>query len=175
MKQLLAGEDPDGQLHFGPYVQYADRGQVSAAEARRLIDPTGHNQTFSLPSQEWNFRMETKTEAYHRIMESLRQKVMEELTGIEAEALSRGDQPVVVKPAASDHLEWLIRYHVKRERYATIARDVGRSRQAVMLAVRQAAELIDLPLREPDRRGRPRRSTAPRIVKVRRKYAELNN
>ena len=175
MKQTLTGEGPDDRLHPGPYVEYADRGRYSAEEARLLIESASHNRSFSLPDQEWNFRVEPKADAYYRIMETVRRMVKEELARIEAEALSRGDRPVIVKPAARDHLEWLIRYQVKGERYAAIARDVGRSRQAVILAVRQAATLIDLPLREPDRRGRPRKPTTPRIVKVQRKRSELHN
>jgi hypothetical protein len=174
-EQTLNGDGPDGQLRMGLYVAFEDYGLQSVEEARRLINSANHDRSITLPGQEWNIRLESKADAYSRIMATLGQAVKENLERIEAEAKSRGDRPVPIKPAAVDHLKWLIRYHVKGEGYAAIAREVGRSRQAVMFAVREAANLIDLPLREPDRRGRPRKQTMPRIVKVHRRCPELDN
>ena len=56
-----------------------------------------------------------------------------------------------------DHLRWLIQYQVKGESFTEIARDVkgDHAKKTVTEAIKAVAALIDLPLRKPQRGGRP--------------------
>jgi hypothetical protein len=55
-----------------------------------------------------------------------------------------------------EQFEWLARYQVMTEPYYAIAKSVGADVSNVRAAVRSLADLIKLPLRSPNARGRPR-------------------
>lgn len=54
-----------------------------------------------------------------------------------------------------EHFEWLARYQVEGLSFSKLAHAVYRSRPTVTDAVKRAADFIGLPLREPDKPGRP--------------------
>ncbi len=81
----------------------------------------------------------------------------------EQQAPQLGLVPATEAPAAQKnpetferHLEWLVRYQVLKDDFALIAREERTPHQAVQTAVKAAARLIGLPLRERSRGGRPR-------------------
>jgi len=66
-----------------------------------------------------------------------------------------GLTPVTPQPELLQHVRWLLHYQVKQIPYATIARDAGRTVDAVRKAVTRLAKQLDLELRVKPR-GRPR-------------------
>jgi hypothetical protein len=122
-----------------------------------LIDDLdlGLDTPLSLPSQRWDPQREDRAAATKRILAELGRSVRSELGRIEAEAL-RSTAPPPAKRTGLEHLAWLARYHFRGESFSAIARDVCLERQSVTGAVKAAAALVCLPLREPSRPGPPR-------------------
>jgi hypothetical protein len=137
--------------------------------AELFRDEFGSDITITPPSYQWNPRFETRANAQAAIMQQCAREVRRQLDAAEAELKSAGALPTPLKSAGVEHFQWLARYQVNSEPYAAISRSAFRSRQAVMAAIQDTARLILLPLREPDRRGRPSKPKTPRtvIVKVR--------
>jgi hypothetical protein len=134
---------PGVGVHFGHLFLYApDVGDPELGLGRAL----------SLPPQWWDPQREERATATKRILAELVRSVRAELGRIETEALRVGAPPPT-KRTGLEHLAWIARYHFRGESYAAIARDVCVERQTVTEAVKAAAELVGLPLREPSRSG----------------------
>lgn len=108
--------------------------------------------TLALPLVGWDPQREDRATATKRILAELGRSVRSELGRIEQEALRLAEAPPI-KRTGLDHLAWLARYQFRGESFSDIADDVGRVRQAVMEGVKDAAQLVGLPLREPTRPG----------------------
>ena len=113
----------------------------------------------ALPAVRWDPQSEERGVATVRIHGELRTAVRNELDRIETRARRVG-APSRAKRTGFEHLAWLARYQFRGESFTVIAEDVCRVRQSVMEGVKTAAELVGLPLREPDRPGRPRKAPA---------------
>lgn len=100
-----------------------------------------------MPRLTWDPQRESRAAALTRIEGTLRRTVREELDRIEAAALASDARPALGKRTGQEHLVWLACYQCGGEGYATIARWACRERQTVTDGVKQAAELICLPLR----------------------------
>jgi hypothetical protein len=111
-----------------------------------------------LPSLTWDPLREERSVAANRIMRSVRTAVRAELRRIQADALTVG-HVAPTKRTGLEHLAWLARYQFRRESMAGIADDVCKERQTVDEAIRTAADLVGLVLRDPGPPGRPRRRT----------------
>jgi hypothetical protein len=123
----------------------------------------------------WNRRMETRSALERRLLGEIKRQLREQVDRYDQEAKQRGDVSTPAKPSGSQHFRWLARYQVKGESFTHIANEAGVSRQAVMAAITEAAAIINLPLRERDRRGRPRKRREPRIVKLRDRRMSIDN
>ena len=111
-----------------------------------------------LPGASWDPQVEGRATATKRILADMGRAVRSELGRIEAEA-RRTAVPPPLKRTGLDHLAWLARYHFRHESFSTIAENVCKERQTVTEAVKAAADLVGLPLREPTLAGRPRRTS----------------
>lgn len=130
----------------------------------RELSPDGSSHVLYLPTYVWHPRRESRAEAEANAL-----RIARKWLGIQL-AFAAADCRAKFPPASRlsrTHLEWTVRYQSLGDSYATIARTVGRSRQAVMEAVRHTAALLELPLRVPDPPGRPRSPRQPRIVRKR--------
>jgi hypothetical protein len=114
----------------------------------------GVEAALSLPPQRWDPQRENRAAASKRITADLDRAVRTELRRIEAEALRRAVPPPA-KRTGPEHLAWLARYQFRGESFSAIARDVCVERQTVTEAVKAAAELVGLPLRQASRPGQP--------------------
>jgi hypothetical protein len=117
----------------------------------------GLEQPVRLPPLMWDPQLESRATALARIETKIGTAVRSELDRIEAAAHQANVRPALAKRTGRDHLVWLASYQCGGESYAKIARWTCRERQSVADGVRQAAELICLPLRSsgpslPDRR-----------------------
>lgn len=117
---------------------------------------------------EWDPYTETRAAAEERITAEVAWQVRREFDAIEAGRRAAGQHLAPIKRTGREHFRWLARYQVRGESYAAIARAVCRERQTVKEAIQETALLIGLPLRPPDRAGRPRAAKPgrPRIVRV---------
>lgn len=111
----------------------------------------------ALPVPRWDPQREERGAAAERILAELRAAVRSELDRI-GEAARRAGPPPRRKRTGLEHLAWLARYQFRHESFPSIASDACRERQTVTEGVRSAAELVGLPLRRPDRPGRPRKT-----------------
>ena len=125
----------------------------------------------------WNPNKETEQRFRTRILDEFKTRIEQEIL----DQKERGPEPHVPALKNLDRdCEWLVRYHFKRERYAQIVRDASArlvalddakkppvtddfsgtrrpekvSADAVSLAVRNLATIIELQLRTPDPPGR---------------------
>lgn len=139
---------PGAERHFGRgflYSQFANDAEL------------GLDRALSLPSQRWDPHGEERAAAARRITADLGRAVRAELRRIEAEALRTTVAPPA-KRTVREHLAWLARYQFRHETYSAIAKDVRLTRQTVTDAVKQAADLVGLPLRQPSDHGDRRRA-----------------
>ncbi len=117
----------------------------------------------------WFPVVESLQDAEERLLEECRRRIREDLRAVEADAERRGMVPSRVKRTGREHFEWLVRYQVRRESFAEIATEIGKTRQAVTEAVKETAALVDLTLRPAGQPGQPRKPWPPaHVVKVRR-------
>ena len=114
----------------------------------------------------WYPVVEPIQDAEERLVAECRRAIRRDLQEVEAEAERRGMVRARVKRTGLDHFEWLVRYQLRGESYAEIARSVCKERQTVAEAIQKTAALIGLPLRLPDPTGPPRKLTPARIVRV---------
>lgn len=131
-------------------------GQILEINVHRYAFDLALAAPLRLPMPWWDPQREDRASAIKRITADLDHAVRAELGRIEAEAL-RVAVPSRVKRTGLEHLTWLARYHFRRESFAAIAKDACVGRQTVADGVKDAADLIGLPLREPTPAGRPRR------------------
>jgi hypothetical protein len=131
------------------------------AEFPLQVDPTLHFAMIAFRPAAWNPRLETRADATERIMGELRSHLSKIMNKIEDEQRVRvGDTPTPIKRSGRDHFIWLARYQVLGASFRQIADTEYREPQTVFEAIKDTATLIGLPLREPHRGGRPRK-TAP--------------
>ena len=129
-------------------------GHHSGVVSPGVVDAElGLGRALSLPAPRWNPQREDRAAATTRITAELGRAVRAELGRIEDEARTVGVPPPA-KRTGREHLAWLARHHFRHESFSAIAKDVCKERQTVTEAVKDAAELVGLPLREPTRGGR---------------------
>jgi hypothetical protein len=133
-----------------------DRIAIALSPDRRL----GLRQEIVLPPVSWDPQDETRADARTRILAEIAEAVDEGLAQIEAGTGHQGSPPTV-KRTGLEHLVWLARYQFRGESYRAIAKAVWRSPQGVTEAVKDAATLVGLPLRDRNPGGRPRKQRSP--------------
>lgn len=138
---------------------------------RHPVDPSAARQPRIAQPPPWDRFREDRACYVERARAEFERQLTAQLDAIEAEAQAAGDEPTPIKRTGAEHFRWLVRYQVRGERFAHIARDVCRGTPTVKEAVQETAALLDLPLRAPDPPGRPRKTRAPRIVRVESKAA----
>lgn len=106
----------------------------------------------------WQPFKERRATATHRIQAELRRQVQAYLDQTEHAMRMAGARRT--SRESRHHLEWLVRYQVRRESSVRIAKEVGVDRKTVEAGVRKAAALIGLRLRPPRKGGRPRKKAA---------------
>ncbi len=110
--------------------------------------------TFTHPG--WEPTEDTRANAARAIRAEFKKRLSEYLDEIDHLARHRGYVPTPKKRVGDDHFDWLVMYQVQELSYPQIARRVCLERQSVTDGIKDAARLIDLPLRPPSPVGRPR-------------------
>lgn len=100
----------------------------------------------------WNPRKESRSSARKRIAV----RVEAELEKIEARVQAVSQKRT--QKTQTDHFNWLVQYQVLGRSHSAIAREVHHDRVSVSNGVKLTAGLLELPLREQNRGGRPSRS-----------------
>ena len=130
-------------------------GDHSVGVSRDVADAElGLDRALRLPTPRWDPQREDRAAANERITAEMNRAVRAELGRIADEARRVG-LPPPTKQTRREHLAWLARHHLGGESFAGIAQSAKRSRQAVTQAVKHAADLVGLQLREPGSAGRP--------------------
>ncbi len=145
--ELTLVQDSINEFMFAPDWARAELGKERKPERIVISKP------------EWNPFTESRRDAERRTDREFRRQREARMDEIEARLRQDGAAPSPVAPKLRDHLAWLVRYQVRGESFASIAQDVGRTRQGVTEAVHGAARFIFLPLR-PSRPGRPKKHAA---------------
>jgi hypothetical protein len=117
-------------------------------------------------STDWDPFTTPRAKANKEIMADFKVELEEQLNRIEALSKERGIPDLPEKRTLDQHLRWLVWSQVKKgQSFTAIARRSGKKdpeeqgRKTVAEGVQKTAALIGLlPLRQPDRGGRPRTS-----------------
>ncbi len=104
----------------------------------------------------WDPTDTSRTIAAQAIRSAFEQKLAHYLDSVEEAAQASGMRSTPEK-RSDDHFAWLARYQIGGESFERLAKDVFRDRRTVAAGIKDAARLIDLPLRSPGRPGRPSR------------------
>jgi len=105
----------------------------------------------------WNPYEETESEARNRMMKEFKLRLTQHLDSTREDLAVQAFERAPRKSAA-EHFEWLVRYQVLGDSYRAIADDVGRDVQTVREAIDSTCRLIGIPLRPPEKGGRPKGS-----------------
>ena len=137
----------------------ADREGWSAGRARWRPVLTFEERHFKFEHAGWEPTIRGRADAAERIRDEFEKNLQAHLDHCDELARERGYRPSPQKQEEL-HFDWLVRYQVLTEPFASIARTPSEKRavRTVKDAVTSLARLIDLPLRPPDRPGRPRRT-----------------
>jgi hypothetical protein len=114
-------------------------------------------------STDWDPFMTPRAKAEEEIKADFKVELQEQLNRIEALSKEREIPDLPEKRTLDQHLRWLVWYQVKDQSFTAIARRSGNKNpekqgyKTVSDGVHTTAELIGLlPLRDPDKGGRPR-------------------
>jgi hypothetical protein len=103
----------------------------------------------------WKHGQELRKDARNRLRAKATKAIDGYLNRVEALARDRGFEAL---PAIDEHLKWLVRRQVKGEPERRIAKTTRKARSTIHTALEETAKFLDLPLRDPEPIGRPRRT-----------------
>lgn len=160
---LLDGEQMRAVI--SPFLRWLDRcplngslGELGKWFASEIETALGPASRVSIPRMTWNPRMETRAAAEARMRAEADRYIKARLNSAKEELSANGAEATPLKTAGLEHFRWLVLYQVKGQSQRSIAREVYRDRHAVRDAITKTAQTIGLPLRTPNRPGRPRRA-----------------
>jgi hypothetical protein len=115
--------------------------------------------------------------SFHDFEEIIRTRIAEELQNFRVDAIAKLESAgwrTYPSGGSMQHYRWLALYQVRKLTLAQIAAsERGLDEDLVQHAIREKASLIDLPLREPSKKGRKRNAIASAFTRRQRRPSTL--
>lgn len=119
--------------------------------------PEPHACPVSVALPPWRPDLESESQYRDRVREALDSQLTHSLRQ-HADAVAGQAERVPTKHTR-EHFRWLAQYQVGKKSLRAVAREACREPKTVSTALRETAALIGLPLRPPNRPGRPRKAS----------------
>jgi hypothetical protein len=133
------------------------RSQWSHEATSYFVPISSDARTLTFFHPGWDPSFGSRADAEKMIREAFDDHLAAYFKDLDALAASHGMERTPEK-RTMDHFVWLVRYQILGQSFDRLAKDVFVSRQTATNGVKNAARLIDLPLRKPGKPGRPSKS-----------------